>query len=167
MNPKLLLHIFLLIIFFAGCSDDVIQIPQGGSQVYPFELWTLQLRSDITTESEVTFDQLGFITCDSIAISYNGFVKDFYCIGIMRSDSSASIDIAPLDSTVRSKLKLEARQDGTTLSGEILYCDDYDNCNFTEIGHIIGFYTNKFEGFYYSPAFYGEFYVIPRSADRK
>lgn len=166
MNLRFLLHLSFLLVFITSCSDDVIQIPQGGTQVFLPTLWNLKLQADITTEANVRLNQLGIITCDSIQISFGGFTKDYYFLGVLQSDSSASIDIAPLDSSVSSKLKLEVKQKGTAVIGQLFYCDNLNNCDYVEIGHLTGYYSYRYEGFYYSPLFYGEFFVTALNDNR-
>lgn len=158
---KLLIVIIFSITFFS-CNDDQINVPKVGSSPYDFNNARIELISNGEINiGYITINQLGYVICDSIRITYDNFSKDYSFIGSIQSDSSISIIITPKDTTANDKIKFTAKQTGVMTTGSLQYCNDHSNCEFTEIGHIVGFFTNRFEGFYYTPLFLGEYYVYP------
>lgn len=152
--------IFLLLLY--SCKEDNIVIPKAGDTPFSF----IRARIELIAEGEtnigfVKINLLGYVICDSIRISYNGFARTYSFIGTIDNDTSVSIIVTPKDSAANDRLKLNAKQTGSILTGSLLYCDNASDCNYAEIGNIIGFYTNRFEGFYYTPLFLGEYYVYP------
>jgi hypothetical protein len=148
---------------FQSCKEDTIVVPKAGDSPFTFNRARVELRYDqnIVNEAIVEINTLGYVICDSIRISNSGFSKDYSFIGSISRDSSISIILTPKDSASTDKLKFTAKQSGNLLSGSLLYCENVSNCEYSEIGHIVGFYTTRYEGFYYSPLFLGEFYVYP------
>lgn len=153
--------LFLLILLYS-CKEDNIVVPKAGDTPFSFTRARIELIADGQINiGYIRINYLGYVICDSIRISYQGFSREYSFIGSINSDTSISVIVTPKDSAVSDKLKLNAKQSGNILTGTLLYCENSSNCNFTEIGSIIGFYTNRYEGFYYSPLFLGEYYVYP------
>lgn len=152
--------IFLLLLY--SCKEDNIIIPKAGDTPFTFTRARIELIADGETNiGFVKINLLGYVICDSIRISYNGFARTYSFIGTIDNDTSVSIIVTPKDSAANDRLKLNAKQTGSILTGSLLYCNNASNCSYTEIGNIIGFYTNRFEGFYYTPLFLGEYYIYP------
>jgi len=154
--------VLLLMLLLYSCKEDNIVIPKAGDTPFAFTRARIELFAEgVTNIGFVKINLLGYVICDSIRISYSGFSRDYSFIGTINSDTSISIIVTPKDSVANDRLKLNAKQTGSILTGSLLYCDNASNCNYSEIGNIIGFYTNRFEGFYYTPLFLGEYYVYP------
>lgn len=159
---KIFVFLLFISILLMSCKEDLINVPKAGESPFSFSKARIELISDGTTNiGYITINQLGYVICDSIRISYSNFNKEYSFIGNIKTDSSISIILTPKDSAANDKLIFNAKQTGINTAGSLLYCEDKNNCSLVEIGHIIGYFTNRFEGFYYSPLFLGEYYVYP------
>ena len=152
---------FLLIL--SSCADDEFVVNFEGRNVFGISRFDLNISGNY---GEMNISNSGFITCTFIRVSYAGFAKNYSFHGFLHTDTSVTVNIAPIDSLAKDRLKLEAKVTGITIAGKIYYCPDADNCSFVEIGNMYGhtwFYlpSNHFVGFYYSPLFYGEFDIQP------
>ena len=67
-----------------------------------------------------------------------------------------------MDTVDNSGLKIEARDFSSLITGKIYYCTDAKNCIYVEIGRVMGWVTDAFIGFFYSPFVNGAFRIIPK-----
>lgn len=149
----------------SSCNEDVIEIevPKLCSEnpELSFNSANLILQSEITSERPIIISLGGFIRCDSISIKHGDYEKLASVDGLICSDLRTSLNIRYLDTADNSNLKIDARDSLSLITGKIFYCPDKSNCTYLEIGRIMGWITDIFTGFYYSPLANGSFRIVP------
>jgi len=162
-TSNFLLIIITIILISPSCEDDIIQIPKFCTEApdLNFNSADLILYSEITSYRTILATSDGRIQGDSIAIKSGSFNKLATIEGIICKDLTATINIRYIDTVDNSRLKIEAKDSLNQIVGKIFYCPDVSNCSYTQIGRIMGYITNEYNGFFYSPLVNGYYRISP------
>jgi hypothetical protein len=158
---------FILIVFTAmlySCSETTFEIPQPcvEDHNFAFEYADLKLISDTVSISRVYLSRNGYIDGQNIAVKYNGFTGTAIIYGTVCSEGKMTLDVKFESPNENHTMKITAEMPYTTITGEIYYCvKTGGDCNYLLIGHITGYLTNQFIGYYYidEPIYQGSFYI--------
>ncbi len=163
-----ILFLFLLLLIFASCKETVIEIPKPCTEEMeiPFTKFKLTMITDITSVCTLSVYNKSMVTGDGIILSRNGYSKNAKINGYICKDQQFYITVFYNDTTDNSDLKIEGILQYNWITGKLLYCQNYSNCTYIQIGHISGQYLGlSGRGFFYSPMFNGEFYCGPIFTD--
>ncbi len=144
-----------------SCNEDTFVIPKpcSGDITSYIRSATLQLGTEITSNDIITVSTTGFLSGDSIRIQQDNVKRTASVKGQMCSSAEATIIVNYTDTTDNSGLKIDCHNNNSTLTGEIYYCANINNCSYTQIGHLTGIYSDHFQGNFYTPLFLGWFSV--------
>jgi hypothetical protein len=158
-----LLIIILITLISPSCEENIIEIPKYCTDApdLNFNNAELLLYTDVTSVRIISAVSDGRFQGDSIAVKSGDYFKLASIEGQICKDLTTTIYVRYMDTTDNSRLKIEARDSLSQIAGKIFYCPEVNNCTYTQIGRVIGYITEQYNGFFYSPLVSGYYRINP------